>query len=190
LLHGVVKWVLIDESTTTFHEHKFSPSSKEVLIYLIFNMYCSTLFSSLLIVGATLITTAQAGCYPVGHSLLKTDLLYHAKRACKGYDGKKGAFQGYFNPNQRKKACVNIGVAHVDMEVGNLNPSAGFDLNDDDCYKELANVIQTCVAPFELSQGGRFDVAGWTFRSAMVLFSRTEFLLNLLRRVDPNAGKC
>jgi hypothetical protein len=93
-----------------------------------------------------------------------SDLRYHARRACQGYDGKQGAFQGYFKPLQRKTACVNVGIAHIDMEVGNLNPSAGFDLNDNDCYKEMLNIIESCSAPFALSSGGRFDVAGWTFR--------------------------
>jgi hypothetical protein len=114
-------------------------------------------------------TTADAGCYITGRPIQISTLLYHAHRACHGYDGKQGAFQGFFAPNQRKKACVTIGLGHVDMEVGNLNPSKGFDINDGDCYKEMETIIQRCSAPFALSIGGRFDVAGWTFRYVFCL---------------------
>ena len=81
------------------------------------------------------------------------------------YEGKAGAFQGYFQPNERKKACVNNdGIGHINMEVGNLNTQKGFDIKDSDCEKELHKVIDNCKNYLGQSFGGRFDNAGWTFR--------------------------
>jgi hypothetical protein len=42
------------------------------------------------------------------------------------------------------------------MEVANLNLSKSFDLDDGDCYDELANIIEKCrlAFPGTLSRGG------------------------------------
>lgn len=88
---------------------------------------------------------------------------YHATRACKGYDGIKGKFQGTFNGQQRVKVCVNNGVGKINMEVGNLQNNAR-DIKDADCEKELHKVIDDCKSLGGMSFGGRFDRGGWTFR--------------------------
>ena len=85
---------------------------------------------------------------------------YHAGRACRGYDGNRGAFQGVFGPSETKSVCVNsdtnAGMRYL-FTIQNLNGAQGFDLNDEDCLKRLADEIDGC------EQGGRSDVAGWRF---------------------------
>jgi hypothetical protein len=126
-------------------------------------MHANTILASALLAGATLIGNVSAGCYGAGLQLSIKDLKWHAQRACSGYDGKRGAFQGWFAPDTYSKTCVEVGVGKVIMEVGNLNRNQGFDIKDSDCTKELHKVIEECGGPF-FSGGGRFDNSGWTFR--------------------------
>ncbi|RGP81159.1 hypothetical protein FLONG3_696 [Fusarium longipes] len=135
-------------------------------------MHISTFLTGLLATGATLLNTVDAGCYNGGRSMTAILLKYHAQRACEGYDGKQGDFQGYFPANSFRRTCVNLEGGRVLMEVGNLNTRDGFDIKDSDCTKELQAVVNKCPQLGLSSQGGRFDSSGWTFR------------------VDPNDGKC
>jgi hypothetical protein len=45
------------------------------------------------------------------------------------------------------------------FSITNLNRNQGFDLDDEDCLKRLANEIDGCAT------GGWSDVAGWRFES-------------------------
>ncbi|KAL4724358.1 hypothetical protein ACLX1H_008972 [Fusarium chlamydosporum] len=134
-------------------------------------MHAITFLSTAIAAASTLISTVSAGCYGVGLQLSKSDLRWHAQRACEGYEGKRGHFQGWFAPDTYSKTCVEVGVGKLIMEVGNLNKNQGFDIKDSDCTKELHAIIEKCGGPF-FTSGGRFDNSGWTFR------------------VDPNDGNC
>jgi hypothetical protein len=103
-------------------------------------------------------SVSATNCFSSGADFANRDTAkYHAKRACEGYDGKAGAFQGYFNPSATKSACVNVAGGHIYMEVTNQNTGAGFNLGDSDCTKQLWERIDACA------KGGISDVAGWHF---------------------------
>ncbi|KAF3001702.1 hypothetical protein E8E14_000313 [Neopestalotiopsis sp. 37M] len=116
----------------------------------------------------TLIVGASAGCYSGGDVFQdKENARYNAQRACEGYDGIQGAFQGTFAPGEAKSACVQGSpTQRYDMVVQNLNTGASFDLADADCTLRLQNEINGC------DHGGESDISGWRFR------------------VDPNNGIC
>ncbi|KAM7185999.1 hypothetical protein V8F33_012062 [Rhypophila sp. PSN 637] len=108
-------------------------------------------------------------CYNEGHRPALNTMTFHFTRACEGYSGIAGAFQGWFAPNQEKYACVDLGSnVKLEMWVRNQNPTTGFDLGDTDCTKEFNNIMHACFYGF----GGHNDVAGWYFR------------------IDPNEGTC
>jgi hypothetical protein len=116
-------------------------------------------------------SVSAIGCYNLrGQQIKASDLIYNSDRACKGYDGKRGAFQGTFGPGETKSVCVNIGDDRVDMQVQNQNRGASFDLNDNDCAKELASVVTRCQGSVAAgdSVGGEFQNAGWWFRYAFL----------------------
>jgi hypothetical protein len=52
------------------------------------------------------------------------------------------------------------------MEVANLNLSKSFNLNNNDYYNELANIIKIyrLTFPAALSFSGHWDVSSWIFR--------------------------
>ncbi|KAK9778465.1 putative Lipoprotein [Seiridium cardinale] len=112
-----------------------------------------------------LISTVWAGCYGSGDIFQdKANARYHAQRACEGYDGNAGAFQGFFSAGQAKSVCVQgTTTQKYDMSVQNLNTGAGFDLADGDCTLRLHNEINGC------DRGGQSDVSGWRFRQVHVL---------------------
>ncbi|PVH87869.1 hypothetical protein DL98DRAFT_581103 [Cadophora sp. DSE1049] len=125
--------------------------------------------ATLALLTASISDFAHAACYGSGQVLDKANANYHTKRACQGYDGNKGAFQGNFAAGENKQACINNdpGVGgHLILAVKNLNQNAGFNLDDADCFKEFGILIALC------NRGGTGTVAGWFFR------------------VDPNAGAC
>ncbi|KAL0939196.1 uncharacterized protein CTRU02_205806 [Colletotrichum truncatum] len=114
------------------------------------------------ILGATLASAAT--CYYTGERATADLIKYHSKRACEGYDGKRGAFQGIFLTNEVKFACVNLqNDIKLEMWVTNENSRQSFDLNDGDCTKEFANLMRDCQEN-GVSQGGQNTVAGWRFR--------------------------
>lgn len=83
---------------------------------------------------------------------------WHVDRACFGYDNQAGAFQGYFNPGEEKRACINVGHnVRYDFIIKNENTQQGFDLADSDCRDKLNNEINGC------DTGGSSTIAGWTF---------------------------
>ncbi|ETS75431.1 hypothetical protein PFICI_12375 [Pestalotiopsis fici W106-1] len=114
------------------------------------------------------ISTAWAGCYTTGDDFQNKDnARFNAQRACEGYDGNAGAFQGTFAPGEAKSVCVQgTTTQKYNMVVQNLNLDSSFDLADADCTLRLHNEINGC------DKGGESDVAGWHFR------------------VDPNNGIC
>lgn len=117
------------------------------------------LTSALALFGGISSVSAAVGCYGGGNGVNFYDANYHVKRACEGYSGVAGAFQGWFAPNQEKYACVNMGYnVKLEMWVKNLNTVTGFDLGDTDCTRELQIINSACRT------GGDRDVAGWYFR--------------------------
>lgn len=118
---------------------------------------------SITLLALNAVTVVEAGCYTSGHEGPLDTALYHLGRACKGYDGKQGAFQGWFAPGQIKSACVNEGKNRYDMQVQNRG-SQGFDLGDQDCYNEFWLIASTCSAGTIKTIGGERTNAGWWFR--------------------------
>lgn len=106
------------------------------------------------------IDSVSAGCYTSGETWQDTGAArYHAERACRGYDGKQGAFQGVFRAGEAKRACIqHSGTQKFEFMVQNLNNGASFDLGDADCVLRLQNEINGCA------RGGQSDVSGWRFR--------------------------
>ena len=102
----------------------------------------------------------SAGCYDSGEVWQDQGAArWHIERACKGYDGNRGAFQGTFAPGEAKSACVtHSGTQKFEFMVQNLNTGASFDLGDDDCVWRLQNEVNGC------SRGGSSDISGWRFR--------------------------
>jgi hypothetical protein len=115
-----------------------------------------TLVAALMSAG---ISPVAAGCYPAGHWFNeKNDPKHHARRACEGYDGNRGALQGTFAPGETKSACVESNWGHYVISVKNLNTRDAIDLADGDCTHRLWEVVDKCAF------GGELDVAGWRFR--------------------------
>ena len=106
---------------------------------------------------------ADYHCYGTGHWLDRVSLAYHAGRACNGYDGVKGAFQGWFAPNEHRSVCVNSWTGKIIMEIHNQNKAKGFDLADADCGYEFSQILNKCP-PTALITGGYGTNSGWYFR--------------------------
>jgi hypothetical protein len=106
------------------------------------------------------IDSVSAECYTSGATWQDRGAArWHVERACNGYDGNPGAFQGVFRPGEAKSACIqHSGTQKFDFSVQNLNTGASFDLGDADCVLRLQNEINGC------GQGGQSDIAGWRFR--------------------------
>lgn len=119
----------------------------------------TALATALTLLGAS-ITTVSATCYTDGAFWPDQGAArYHAERACRGYDGNAGAFQGTFAPGEVKYACIQYsGTSKFEFSVQNQNLGASFDLGDDDCVLRLENEINGC------GRGGESSVAGWHFR--------------------------
>ncbi|KXJ87077.1 hypothetical protein Micbo1qcDRAFT_179328 [Microdochium bolleyi] len=127
--------------------------------------------STILIGTAALLSgTASANyeCWWGGALALTGTVKYHAERACKGYDGKKGAFQGWFAPGESRKVCVNNLAERIAFEVVNENRNQGFDLDDNDCYKEFEELVDKCTRKWQgigdFTNGGRGSTSGWFFK--------------------------
>jgi hypothetical protein len=196
--------------TNHHHHHKSTPSSPidfavSSLPLSIITMKAAT--SIILLTTALTASVSALGCYGGGQDIRAEDLIYHSGRACRGYDGKPGAFQGTFGPGETKSVCVDIGGNRVDMQVQNQNGGASFDIRDDDCAKELANVVYSCQYDTSNSWGGEFQNSGWWFRYVLSLSDFEPFSLLLVPskcffhlwwfvltigfyRLDPNSGNC
>jgi len=126
-------------------------------------MKFTTIFATGLGLFTATTLASQIDCFSEGQGFASggNEAAYHLVRACKGYDGNAGAFQGFFNPGSGKYACVNDSEGHgISMWIDNLNGSEGFDLGDDDCVKELKSIVDVCRA-----HGGYInDNYGWRFR--------------------------
>jgi hypothetical protein len=55
-------------------------------------MKLTTAITALLLGASSIDSVSAQTCYGGGQQLDRVTLGYHAKRACKGYDGKRGAF--------------------------------------------------------------------------------------------------
>ena len=120
----------------------------------------TTSISTFLLAAVLSATSVSAKCYSGEVQWDNKDTAaWHAGRACRGYDGKQGAFQGWFSPGETKHVCVDSGLGQrFDFTIINRNWDTGFDLGDDDCANRLSNEIYGCA------YGGESEVAGWMFR--------------------------
>ncbi|PNS18974.1 ATP-dependent DNA helicase mph1 [Sphaceloma murrayae] len=119
-------------------------------------------FSTIALVTSLLSATSvlAQNCYNSGAENQNLDtVFFHIGRACSGYDGNRGRFQGVFGAGETRVACVNVeNGQHIDLVVQNRG-SQGFDLRDEDCTNELIFLAGYCP-----SRGGEFSKAGWFFR--------------------------
>lgn len=106
----------------------------------------TNLFSIALLASNATNVLALPGCYGFDSQWGEGDQAeFHTRRACEGYDGKMGAFQGVFRPGEKKSACVNDGSGNrFNMEVRNENTKASLNLGDKDCTKEFKSIIDNC----------------------------------------------
>jgi len=120
-----------------------SPTMKPTLI-----------ISSLL---AFLLPTASADCFTSGESWAdRGNAAFHAQRACSGYDGKQGVFQGTFPPFQTRRVCVQYSARQrFDFTVRNQDPRRDLDIPDEDCTFLLTREINAC------EKGGRGRSSDW-----------------------------
>ncbi|KAH7174190.1 uncharacterized protein B0J16DRAFT_388016 [Fusarium flagelliforme] len=131
------------------------------------------LFSSLTTL-TTLLTLnvkyATAGCFSGGENWPSGDIdtaSWHVERACNGYDGNQGAFQGSYKPGEIKQACIQYSSTSLYIfEVQNLSPTETLELYNKNCVLRLQNEIKGC------SKGGESSIDGWRFKA------------------DPNNGIC
>ncbi|KAG9663985.1 hypothetical protein KCV03_g10276, partial [Aureobasidium melanogenum] len=131
-------------------------------------MKTTTILTTLAVILGANIEGVVADCFGGGDVFQdKGNAKWHVGRACRGYDGNQGAFQGTFAPGEAKYACVQgTNTQKYEITVQNLNTGAAFDLGDGDCVLRLENEINGC------DRGGESTVSDWRFR------------------VDPNNGIC
>lgn len=124
------------------------------------NMKTTTILTTLAVVLGASIDSVAATCFGSGDVFQdKGNARWHVGRACRGYDGNQGAFQGTFAPGEAKYACVQgTNTQKYEITVQNLNTGAAFDLGDGDCVLRLENEINGC------DRGGESTVSGWRFR--------------------------
>ncbi|KAJ3534192.1 hypothetical protein NM208_g7646 [Fusarium decemcellulare] len=118
-----------------------------------------TTLITLLGLGAS-ITPVSAGCFG-GEEWPNEDIdtaSWHVERACNGYDGNQGAFQGEYLPGQIKHVCIQYSsTSQLVFEVQNQNSLETLSLNPKDCVLRLQNEIKGCKS------GGESTIAGWRF---------------------------
>jgi len=104
------------------------------------------------------IASVSAGCFSGGVGWVddRDGAAYHAERACRGYDGQAGRFQGTFKPGESRSVCVELsGTVRADFTIANTNLNSALDLKDDDCVTKLHNEIYGCW------YGGDSTTDGW-----------------------------
>ena len=153
----------LHQSSYQLYHHYYSkiPNPQEVPSLQNANMkFTTTAIATVFALLGVGIDSVSADCYTSGAFWPDQGAArFHAERACRGYDGNQGAFQGEFRPGEVKYACIQYsGTSKFEFSVQNLNTGASFDLGDDDCVLRLENEINGC------GRGGESDVAGWRFR--------------------------
>lgn len=128
--------------------------------------FTATLASLAVLSAAFVGNVSATSCYGKGQTLQIKDAAYHFGRACRGYDGKKGAFQGPFKGGETKSACVGHKGDRFNFYLENR---AGHtrDLTDDGCVKEFTKIVNDCKDYWDgrLTQGGVNVANGnWYFR--------------------------
>ncbi|KAM0190111.1 hypothetical protein ACHAPA_010923 [Fusarium lateritium] len=104
------------------------------------------------------IANVSAGCFSGGVGWVddRDSAAYHAERACRGFDGQAGRFQGTFKPGESRSVCVELsGTVRADFTIQNTNLNNALDLKDDDCVGKLRNEIYGCW------YGGDSTTDGW-----------------------------
>jgi hypothetical protein len=150
----------------------------------------------------TLLGSASANCYNPNFPpawFNRDEAQWHVNRACRGYDGNSGAFQGVFGPGETKYVCIDCPDnrdCKLEFSIQNENYGASFDLGDDDCATKLGNEIWGC------SNGGESSVSGWHFRYVgvyvllLLLFKAIELLgiftdvMNIVLTQTTEDAKC
>jgi hypothetical protein len=97
---------------------------------------------------------ASYDCYNGGLMGLAPVMYYHVKRACKGYDGNKGKFQGTFKPKEHRKACVTTGATKLILEMKNMQ-SRSEDIKDQSCHDLFDDLVSKCTSRGLFGFGGR-----------------------------------
>ncbi|KAK4175878.1 hypothetical protein QBC36DRAFT_311641 [Triangularia setosa] len=88
----------------------------------------------------------------------RNDAKYHIGRACRGYDGKKGALQGVFPANGIKGFCYQKTNIRYGIQIQNLNTRQSFNLDDNHCAEGLQAIVNAC------QRGGSQTIAGWEYQ--------------------------
>ncbi|KXJ89537.1 hypothetical protein Micbo1qcDRAFT_206468 [Microdochium bolleyi] len=79
-------------------------------------------------------------CYSSGAAAITGAVYDHAKNACQGWSGNRGALQGLVprRPATSRRFCVNnLAEAHRVLSSTNENTQQGFDLDDGDCLRNF-----------------------------------------------------
>ena len=104
-------------------------------------------FSALFpVIGTSLPSTVSAwNCRT--NSVLTTAgvVYYHSERACRGYDGNSGSFQGTYGPGERKSTCISqTGGFILRMHVENHQNNKR-DYNDNECWGAFEQLLEACA---------------------------------------------
>ncbi|KAF5013791.1 hypothetical protein FDECE_209 [Fusarium decemcellulare] len=115
-------------------------------------------FTSIFAIISLGINPVSAGCFGNGDVWQdKAVAREHVVRACKGFDGQQGAFQGTFASLEAKSACIQHSPTQkllFSVRNGGAGPA---DVNDDECVLRLQNEINGC------DRGGSSIVGDWTY---------------------------
>lgn len=130
-------------------------------------MKLTATLASLAVLSAAFVGNVSAtSCYRKGELLQIRDAAYHFGRACRGYDGKKGSFQGPFKGGETKSTCVNHNGDRFNFYLENREGHTR-DLTDDGCVKEFTKIMNDCRDGWDgrLTQGGvNLANGNWWFR--------------------------
>lgn len=127
--------------------------------------------NDIFIAGTVAIAPALAQnyhCYGSGAVAITGAIYDHAKNACQGWSGNRGALQGWFAPGEARRFCVNNLAERIEFFVTNLNTQQGFDLDDGDCLREFEKINDLCdftiLGQPGYTRGGERTNSGWFFK--------------------------
>jgi hypothetical protein len=99
-------------------------------------------FASFFVLLVSTTDFAQAECYKSGIGWGDRSAAYwHAGRACRGYDGIAGVFQGSYAPGQIKRGCVDFGDMKFEFGVRSKNDFNSDVIDPEYCYRRLSDEI-------------------------------------------------
>ena len=123
----------------------------------------TTAFLAVLCAAFTAVSASDTTCKHNGNQLDNNWVIFHTGRACTGYDGKTGKFQGTFEPGEMRHACVTFeDNKKLELWLQNQNGQKSFDVKDDDCVLEFIYLTADC-GKGGYTKGGTRENAGWKF---------------------------